>query len=142
MKENIELLNFIYQKAKMGLIGIENIKPNIKNEKILKIVKAQEKNYFLICNTSTDYLNSMKEERKDISNIAKVMNLIDVRISTMNDNSSSNIAKTIIISNNQNVIDIQEKINKYQGKSKRIINLAKRLLQIEKRNIENLEKYL
>lgn len=141
MKEDIELLNYIYQNAKMGLIGIDNIKDTITSKKFLKTIKEQENDYFEICTIATDFLTEMNEEREDISNIAKVMTYIDAKISTMNDNSTSNLAKMMITGNNKGIIEIQEKINNYQGKNRRVLSLAKQLLRIEKRNIESLNKY-
>lgn len=142
MKENVELLQFIYQNAKMGLVGIDNIKETIKDKEFLNVIKEQENDYFEIANTATDLLNSMRQEREELSNIAKVMTFIDARISTMNDSSNTNIAKMMITGNNKGIIEIQEKINNYQGKNNKVLKLAKKLLETEKRNIEKLKKYL
>lgn len=142
MKENVDLLQFIYQNAKMGLVGIDNIKDTIKDKEFLEEIKEQENDYFEIANTATDLLNRMNQERQEISNISKVMTFIDARISTMNDSSNTNIAKMMITGNNKGIIEIQEKINNYQGKNNKILRLAKKLLEIEKRNINNLKKYL
>lgn len=142
MKENVELLQFIYQNAKMGLVGIDNIKDIIKDKEFLSLIKEQENDYFEIANTATNLLTSMRQEREELSNIAKVMTFIDARISTMNDSSNTNIAKMMITGNNKGIIEIQEKINNYQGKNNKVLKLAKKLLEIEKRNIEKLKKYL
>lgn len=142
MKENVELLQFIYQNAKMGLVGIDNIKDIIKDKEFLNLIKEQENDYFEIANTATNLLTSMRQEREELSNIAKVMTFIDSRISTMNDSSNTNIAKMLITGNNKGIIEIQEKINNYQGKNNKVLKLAKKLLEIEKRNIEKLKKYL
>lgn len=142
MKEEIELLNFIYQDAKMGLIDIDNIKDSIKSKKLSTTIKKQEEKYFEICTTATDLLTLLNEEREDISNISKIMSYIEIRINVMNDSSTNNLARIIINENNKGIIDIQEKINNYNGKNKKVINLAKKLLQLKKQNIETLKKFL
>ncbi len=142
MKENVELLQFIYQNAKMGLVGIDNIKEVIKDKEFLSVIKEQENAYFEIANAAANLLASMNQEREELSSIAKAMTFIDARISTMNDSSNANIAKLMITGNNKGIIEIQEKINNYQGKNNKILKLAKKLLEIEKRNIEKLKKYL
>ena len=48
----------------------------------------------------------------------------------------------MIKGNNIGIIAITEKLNNYKGVDKNIIKLAKTLLKIEKRNLENLKKYL
>ena len=37
---------------------------------------------------------------------------------------------------------LDEKLNNYKGKNKKAINLAKKLLQVKKKNIETLKKFL
>ncbi len=48
----------------------------------------------------------------------------------------------MIKGNNRGIIEIQEKINNYEGTDKKIMALAKELLRIEKRNLDNLKKFL
>lgn len=142
MKEDIELLNYIYQNAKMGLIGISNIKDSIKNKKLLKTIKEQENDYFKICTAATELLTSLHEEREDISSIAQIMTYIDAKVNTMTDNSTINLARMMINGNTKGIVEIQEKIKNYHGNNNQVLTLAKELLKIEKRNTENLTKFL
>lgn len=142
MKENIDLLNYIYEISKLQQIKILSIKDIIQDEKILKMITEYEKEYFEICNISTDILLDMKQERKDISNITKTINHTDDRISTMNDNSSHNIASLITKDNNKNILDIQSKLSKYKGKNRKIISLLNKLSRLENKVLSNLKKYL
>lgn len=74
--------------------------------------------------------------------MSKLMTFMDAKIKLTKDNSISNIAKMMIEGNNMGIIAITEKLNNYQGADKKIIKLAKDLLKIEERNLENLKKYL
>lgn len=142
MKENIEFLNYIYKSAKMSLVEIDEIKPSIKDKKILTLLKNQEEVYFTICTKATEQLLNLKTEPEDISSLSRVMTFIDTRISTMNDSSNSNIAKTLITSTNKNIIELQQQINKYHGKTPKVLKLANDLLRAKQRNLESLKKYL
>lgn len=142
MKENIDLLNYIYEISKLQQIKILSIKDIIQDEKILNMITEYEKEYFEICNISTDILLDMKQERKDISNITKTINHTDDRINTMNDNSSHNIASLITKDNNKNILDIQSKLSKYKGKNRKIISLLNKLSRLENKVLSNLKKYL
>lgn len=142
MKENIELLNYIYKSAKMSLVEINEIKPNIKDNPMLSLLKEQEETYFTICTKTAEQLLNLKTEPEEISSISRVMTFTDTRISTMNDSSNDNIAKNLISSNNKNIIDIQYQINKYHGKTSKVLKLANELLRARQRNLESLKKYL
>lgn len=138
----IEMLNYIYQTSKIGIINIDNIKSEIKNKNFLKNLQAQQNSYFEICNEATDFLFLVNKEREEISNITKVMIYIDSRINTMNDNSLSNIIKLLISKSTERIIDLENKINDYNLKNKKILSLCKKLLRLEKSNIEKNKKYL
>ncbi len=142
MEQNIEFLNYIYQNAQMGIIGIDNIKKEIKDKKMLKVIKEQEKDYQAICTEATKYLNKQDEDEKSIGMMAKMMTLIDAKMKTMTDKSVSNIAKMMIEGTNKGIIEIQEKLNNYEDIDKKTRNLAERLLEVEQKNIEELKKYL
>lgn len=142
MEKEFELLEYIYQNAKMGIVGIDNIKSYIKDESLLEVVREQEKDYYEICNKVTKIFLENNHDVKDISGIAKLMTYIDAKMCTLDDKSNNNIAKMMIKGNNRGIIEIQEKINTYEGTNKKIMALAKELLRIEKRNLDNLKKFL
>lgn len=142
MNEDIELLNYIYQNAKMGIVGIDNIKKEIKDKEFLKLIKEQENDYYEICTRALKWLSESNSERKNITPISKMMTYMDAKIKLAKDDSISNIAKMMIEGNNMGIIAITEKLNNYQGADKKIIKFAKELLKIEERNLENLKKYL
>lgn len=142
MKENIEFLNYIYKSTKMSLVEINEIKPNIKDKNMLVLLTKQEEAYFNICTKAAEQLLNLKTEPEEISSISRVMTFIDTRISTMNDSSNCNIAKNLISSNNQNIINLQYQINNYHGKTAKVLKLANNLLRVRHRNLESLKKYL
>ncbi len=142
MIEDTKMLNFIYKNAEMGLIGIANIKNDIKNKKFMKVIKEQENDYLAICNETLELLNKTNEKVEPITPMVSLMTMIDAKMKTMQDSSTSNIAKMMMTGSNKGIIEIQEKINNYDGHNKKVISLAKKLLDIEKRNLDNLKKYL
>lgn len=142
MSEDVELLNYIYQNAKMGIVGIDNIKSSIKDKEFLKLIKEQENDYYQICTKAIKYLSLYNCERKNVNMLAKTMTFIDAKKKLMMDNSVSQIAKMMIEGNNMGIIAITEKLNNYRDVSKKVKKLAKELLEIEELNLENLKQYL
>ena len=142
MNEDIELLHYIYENSKMGVIGIENIKSDIKDKKLLKLIKEQENDYYTICTKAIKLLSASNSERKNVSKMAKLMTYVDAKMKLMKDDSSSNIAKMMIEGNNMGLIAITEKLNNYEGADKKILRLAKELQNIITININNLKRFL
>lgn len=142
MENNIEFLNYIYENAEMGVVGITDILPEIKNKDFLKTIKEQERDYRKIAEEAQNLLSTYSQGEPEVPTIAKVMTYIDAKRKTFLDKTTTNMAKMMMDGNNKGIIEIEEKLNSYPHADKKIINLAKKLLYTEKRNIENLKKYL
>ena len=142
MEEDIKLLNAIYKNTQMGIIGIDNIINDIKNKKLKATILEQRNDYQDIFLKIKSSLKSLDEDPEEISSIAKIMTYIDAKINTFDDKSVANIAMMMIKGSNKGIVEIEEKINDYQGENKNILNLAKELLRIENKNINSLKKYL
>ena len=122
MEKDIEFLNYIYQNAKMGIEGIDDIKKHIESDELKKLISRQEKEY------------------EDIADDA-IMHMM-VNMQMLKDDSESNIAKLMIEGSNKGVIQITEKLNHYSNVDSKIVKLAKKLLATEEHNIDDLKIYL
>lgn len=142
MNNNIEFLKLMYKNAKMGIVGIENIKNGIKDKEFGKLIREQENDYYDICTRIIKELSVSNNDKEDISKMAELMTFMEATMELIKDNSPSNIAKMMIKATNTGIIEIEEKLNNIEGIDKRSVNLAKELLRMEKRNINNLKKYL
>lgn len=142
MNNNIEFLKLIYKNAKMGIIGIENIKNGIKDKEFGKLIREQENDYYEMCTRVIKELSLSNNDKEDIGKMAELMTFMEATVELIKDNSPSNIAKMMIKATNTGIIELEEKLNDCNGIDKRTINLAKDLVRMEKRNINNLKKYL
>lgn len=142
MNNNIEFLKLVYKNAKMGIIGIENIKNGIKDKEFGKLIREQENDYYDICTRIIKQLSISNNDKEDISKMAELMTFMEATMELIKDNSPSNIAKMMIKATNTGIVELEEKLNNSEGIDKKSIALAKELVRIEKRNINNLKKYL
>ena len=142
MNNNIEFLKLMYKNAKMGIIGIENIKNGIKDKEFGKLIREQENDYYDICTRIIKHLSFSNNDKEDVSKMAELMTFMEATMELIKDNSPSNIAKMMIKGTNMGIIEIEEKLNNIEGIDKQSVKLAKELLAMEKRNINNLKKYL
>ena len=152
MNKNIEFLNYIYQNARMGIIGINSIRPQIVDEDLKKEIEEQYHDYEAICEQYHDYeaiceeaINlfiSYGKEEKDVGLMTKISTYMMASMTKSKDNSTTKIAKMMMQGSNQGIIEITEKLNHYARSDENIVNLAKRLLKVEQKNLDNLKKYL
>ena len=95
MGKDAEFLNYIYQNAKMGVIGIDNIKDKIFDDELKNIIATQKKEYQKIADDASSILNELGLTEKDVSKMAKVSTYVMANLEMLKDDSSSNIARLI-----------------------------------------------
>lgn len=142
MGKDIEFLNYIYQNAKMGVVGIDNIKAKIYDTELKDLIATQRKEYVSICDEATKLLNELGVGEKDISAMAKVMTYFMANLELLKDDSASNIAKLMIEGSNKGIVEITKKLNGYNNANKKVEKLARKLLVTEQHNIDELKIYL
>lgn len=142
MNENVEMLNYIYQNANMGISTIQQILKEIEDIEFKDVLKEQLEDYIKMSRKVEDLLNKEEKQAKDISIMYKVTTYLSIKMSTMKDNTSSHIAEMMIQGSNMGVIDITKNLNNYKNIDNNIRSLAEQLLKIEQNNIEKLKLYL
>lgn len=142
MKESIELLNFVYQNAKMGIVGINQISDKIEEVGFKEVIGEQLADYEVICSEAIELFIKYGKNEKDIGIMVKVMSYMYSFTKTLTDHSTSNLAKLMIDGSNKGVIEITEKLNNMKNVDKEVYKLGEKLLKIEEKNIETLKRFL
>ena len=141
--DNIEFLNYIYQNAHMGVIGIEHIESDILDDDLKRTVLKQKREYERIVKDTLEIFKKYKKNEKDISIMAKIGSYMSAKFNLLKSNNNTNIiAKMMIEGSNKGIIEITEKLNNYHGDDKELCYLAKKLLRTEEYNLEELKKFL
>ena len=141
MNEDLELLNYIYQNAKMGITGINDIQKYIEDIDLKNYVLEQLSDYQKVCNEAIELLIQRGSKEKDINSFAKISSYIMANMKSMTDNSPSNLAKMLIEGSNKGIIEITKHLNEYQNISEEVKSLATNLLNIEEKNLDRLKKF-
>lgn len=139
--DNIKFLNLIYQNAQMGLIGIDTVMAKVENEKIVKLISEQRKEYEAFCEDVKKILLKYGAQEEEISAIQKLSSKIMGEAMSFNKD-DKNIVKLMMEGNEKGVIAIQEKLNEYKDQDPEIVNLAEKLLATEEHNMEEFKQYL
>jgi len=145
MSENTELLEYIYENARMGVNSLTNLirEINGKDNKIKKIVEGELKGYENYVKDCEKLMKKFKVKAKEPGMMANLSSMMGTKMEMMNDNSDSRIADMLIKGFTMGNIDIEKKIDRYQDDAdKEILELAKRLLKFGEENINLLKPYL
>ena len=145
MNENMELLEYIYENANMGVKSCTNLIKilNGKDNKIKKIVEGELKGYENFVKKSEKLLKKHKITPKEKGIMADVMSKMGMSMEMMKDNSDARVADMLIKGFTMGDVDISKKIDRFEKDAdKEILSLAKELLKFGKENIDLLKPYL
>lgn len=145
MDENIELLEYIYKNAEMGVYSCESLIKDInrKENKIKKILEGILKGYENYKLESKKIIKKNKYELKKSPLVAKMSSSIQMIMEVAKDNSDSAIAKLLTQGLTMGTVDISAKIDRYEKDAdKKIIKMAKNYLKFQKESIDILKDYL
>ena len=126
----------------MCLINIDDVIEKIKDNKFMKVLESQRKQYAEILKESKDLLNRHGKKEEENNLVAKLSTKVISEISLMKDDSKESIAKMLIESTNKSIIAIVEKINMYNNKDASIVVLATKLKNTLEMNMDELKKHL
>ena len=145
MDENMELLEYIYKNAEMGVYSCEKLIRDIngKENKIKKVLEGILKGYENYKKDSKKLIKNYKYDLKKSPIIAKISSSIQMKVEVAKDNSDSAIAKLLTQGLTMGCVDITAKIDRYEKDAdKKIIKLAKNYLAFQKESIDFLKDYL
>ena len=145
MDENVELLEYIYETADMGASSLTDLLNDLKPKegKIKELVGEQIKGYEKYVKESEKLLKKYDTTPKGKGTMAKMMSKMGIDKEVNKDNSDSAIADMLIQGFTMGNLDMQKKIEYYEKHVERkIINLAKELLEFGENSVEQAKEYL
>lgn len=145
MNENNELLLYIYENANMGVKSTTTLINTIKGKdnKIKKILETELKGYEKFAKESEKLLKKYKVEPKEKGLMADLSSFMGIKYEMLKDNSDARVADMLIKGFTMGNMDITKKIDLYKdNENKEILDLAKKILEFGKKNIELLKPYL
>lgn len=145
MDENLEMLTHIYKSAQMGHSSSENLLNELrkKDNKIKTVLEEINKEYEKYEKESSKLIIKNKQKPQGSSLMAEFMSKLGIRKEVMNDNSDSSIASTLIEGLTMGNLEIDKKINNYEGKiDNKIKTLAINYKKFGELYIEKLKSFL
>lgn len=145
MDENIELLEYIYKNAEMGIFTLTELinELNGKENKIKKLVEEELKGYEKYLSESKKLFEKNEHDLETNGLMSKMGASMGIKKETRKDNSDAAIAHMLVQGITMGVVDISSKIDNYEKDAdKKIIALAKDFLKFQQDEIERLKAFL
>lgn len=145
MNENMELLNFVYENAEMGMHSLNNLSDILRNKdnKIKGLIEDELKEYSSFLKESEKLLKKNKIEPKKTNLMAKISSKMGIAMETMKDNSDPAIASMIIEGLTMGIVEMETKIENYKKLvDKKIIKLSTKFLKFQEEEIEKLKTFM
>ena len=130
MKDDIELLEYLFQSAKSAEETIGRVL-NKDEQELYDIFKEGLMNNRKIANSAKAMLERRRKKIEDISIFSKMLTYMSIKINITEDYNIDDKVKIIIQDNEMRIDDINKKLEDLNIKSKSIINLAKRFIYFQ-----------
>lgn len=137
-----EILLKLYQNVDMGIVGIDAIYNQIETRELKKKIKSQRKEYIILKRKLSKLCKHYKVTDKELGLFVKLNSELMVGMKTMFDKSDSKIAKLMMEGTNKGLIQLQELLNHYNKKDKKLVKILEETLELEHQNNNELKKFL
>ena len=116
MNENMELLNFVYENAEMGVHTLNNLSDILrkKDNKIKGLIEDELKEYNNFLKESEKLLKKNKLGYKKTNLMSKISSKMGIAMETMKDNSDPAIASMVIEGLTMGIVEMETKIESYK----------------------------
>lgn len=143
MNEEIEFLEYIYQNAKICQETIARIiKNRNKKDELENVIKTQYFEYKKISNSAKNMLERRKKKvNEEISIMAKIVTYMEIKKNINKEKDITEIVSLLIEGSKVGIEQITSRLNEVKIKNKPVLNIANRLINVEKNNIKELQKY-
>lgn len=145
MNENMELLNFVYENAEMGVHTLNNLSDILRNKdnKIKGLIEDELKEYNNFLKESEKLLKKNKLGYKKTNLMSKISSKMGIAMETMKDNSDPAIASMVIEGLTMGIVEMETKIESYKKiVDKKILKLSNKFLKFQEEEIEKLKTFM
>lgn len=139
---NEQLLNAIYQNAKMGEEAISMLLSSTPGEAICADLQTQLQNYTTVATEAANQLIAHKAAPQDNPPMEKVGLWGSVKVNMLTDKSPSHIAEMMIQGSTMGIVDMTKQLKEAGHAEQTVVDLGNSLIQDEQNHIERMKTYL
>jgi len=137
------MLNYIRQNLDMGIEGITKVIPCAKNPSLKKALEDQLYEYRELYLEADSMLRRGGGEEKNASPMAKLGADIVTEIKCMTSyDDDSKIAEDMIRGTTNGITKLSRHLGEYKNAKPDIVDLSKKVIRTEEKNVEEMKEYL
>lgn len=140
--DTIELLRECDAGIQMGIGSIDEVKEHVNNGEFRTQLDDYQREYAQLQNEIEVLLHRFNDEGKDPNPIAKGMAWMKTNMTVAFNESDSAIADIITDGCNMGIKSLSKYLNQYKAADESSKDFAKRLINLEERQLESMRQYL
>ena len=141
-EETEKLLKEVNSGCKMATNSMEQVLPMTKNEQLKAIIERYNDMHIKLGDECHVLLNKSENDEKDPSLMAKAMSWVTTEMKLMMNDDTHKVADLMIDGCNMGIKSLSEYINKYKSATAESVDMAERLVHLEKDFMNELLAYL
>lgn len=143
MKEtDLKLLNAVYQNIKMGVQSINDLLPVVKNEDLKSSLSKELDNYEVLAKECEMLAKAEKLDIKDNNWMEKSKLWLGIKMKTATNKTPQNIAEMLILGSQMGIIDVIKEKSKNKDVSDEIVEIAKKIENMQEDYIQVMKPFL
>lgn len=141
-KDDLAILNNIYQNCKMASECIDGITEKCSDENLKDYIQKQRMHYDNSIDKVSRRIRELGGEPEEPPKTDKMAAEMGINMKTAMDGSRQNIAKIMYNGTNMGIVDMAKTINKAKNADEKTVSQAKDLLSAEERYASGLKEFL
>ncbi len=136
------LLTSIYQNVQTALQSLDNIMSSVKCDALASEISRQEAEYNIISEECEIIAKAEGINIKDNNMFEKIRLWSSIKMSTLTDKSTTHIAEMLLLGTFMGTLTCIKDQAEHSQADEEILNLSKKLLNLQEENIEKFKTYL
>jgi len=140
--QECELINSVYKTSEIGCVGIHAVLNRADDGDFRQALQNQLAEYRKLQNEAATMISQRGGVKRDVAPMLRTCAKMTAKMQLMRDSSSSQIAGMMIQGNTKGMVKSMQNLRAYRGDDLQAATLARRLLETELSNIEQMKPYL
>ena len=140
--DTIELLRECDAGIQMGIGAIDEVKDHVFSGEFKTQLDNYQREYAQLQNEIQGLLHEYHDEGKDPNPLAKAMSWLKTNVTLTVKESDATIADLITDGCNMGVKSLNKYLNQYRAADDRAIDITKRLIELQDKQLKEIRKYL
>ena len=137
-----KLLTRIYQDAKVGTLGSDEVLQKCTDEKFKELISRQTSSYEKIAKECEAIAKENEIKLPDNSFFKKIKQTVMINFSLFFDGSDRHIAEMMITGTTMGIIDAIKSLYDLSNADEEIVKIGKKLQSMQEKYVEDLKVYL